>query len=236
MGRLLTPVSPLGKGMPVEQTTLGVVVAVRSALPATAGVGRWDWEKLVPLAARDEVTRWTEEGSTGPVWNIFSSEEALCMAGGAESAGPVRRSGELRRVDDLDGDVREPPNPGREGLVMGTERDIGRTGDAETGKVGFAGLSFFERTSVDDIARRCGLPLLVGCDVALPGLDLAAPVIVGGRAFRKSRTGEGFNLSKKFGCLPELSLVLLSLSQLATSSFICRNLSAKPSVSSPSSS
>lgn len=236
MGRLLTPVRPLGKGMPVERTTLGVVVAVRPTLSAAAGVGRWDWEKLVPLATRDEVSRWTKGGSTGPVWNIFSLEEALCTTGGAERAGPARRTGELRRVDDLDDDVREPPNPGREGLGTGTGRDVGRTGDVETGKVGFAELSF-ERASVDDIARRCGLemaPLPVGCDAALPGLNLAVAMTLAGRVFWKSRAGEGFKLSKKFGRLACVSPALLSLSQLATSSFIWRNLSARPSVSSPS--
>lgn len=38
MGRLLTPVSPLGKGMPVARMTPGVVVAGWPALPATTGL------------------------------------------------------------------------------------------------------------------------------------------------------------------------------------------------------
>lgn len=188
MGRLLAPVSPLRKGMSVGRTALGVVVAGQSTLAVAAVVGRWVCD-VVPLATRLDVPRWTEEGSTGPVWNIFSLDEALRTAGATEADGPAMvegRIGELKRVDGLDGDVRAPPNPERKGLGTGTGRDVGLTGDTETVNVDLPGLGF-ERVSVDDVVRRCGLEtgaFLGGCVTCLLELDLAAPETVAGRVFR----------------------------------------------------
>lgn len=143
-----------------------------------------------------------------------------------------RRTGELKTPGSLPGDVRVPPNPGREGLGT-TGREVFE-GDTNTAKVDFA-VSSFGRVSADGTARRCGLGaggLLGGCNSL--GLDVAAPEAVAGRVFRKLRAGEGFKLSKNFECLAGFSLPLLSLSQLATSSFIWRSFIAKQSVSSPS--